>query len=130
MLPCLILLNYLFRHLHFKTLILPTRINGGSWKKPVSSSIYDSPYCSYFYAGARFDNKCFTLVICDGRDSILPKKLFGYVHPKYKTPILNILFASIVSLLAIFISVNDAIRFVNFGALNAFFFVNLCVISL
>ncbi|WP_163538708.1 APC family permease [Gracilibacillus sp. YIM 98692] len=65
-----------------------------------------------------------------GRDSILPKKFFGYVHPKFKTPSLNILVASVISLLAIFITVDDAIRFVNFGALSAFFFVNLCVIRL
>ncbi|MFC7062433.1 APC family permease [Halobacillus seohaensis] len=65
-----------------------------------------------------------------GRDSILPKKLFGYVHPKLKTPVPNIIIASIISLLAIFISIDNAIRFVNFGALSAFFFVNLCVISL
>ncbi|MGI8313800.1 APC family permease [Halobacillus mangrovi] len=65
-----------------------------------------------------------------GRDSILPKKWFGFVHPTFKTPVINIVIASIISLLAIFISIDDAIRFVNFGALSAFFFVNICVISL
>ncbi|WP_082235478.1 APC family permease [Halobacillus massiliensis] len=65
-----------------------------------------------------------------GRDSILPKKIFGYVHPKFKTPAINIIIASVISLLAIFINIDDAIRFVNFGALSAFFFVNVCVISL
>ncbi|RSL34040.1 amino acid permease [Salibacterium salarium] len=65
-----------------------------------------------------------------GRDAALPKKVFGYVHPKYRTPVLNIFLASVISLVAIFITVDDAIRFVNFGALSAFFFVNLCVISL
>lgn len=65
-----------------------------------------------------------------GRDSILPKKLFGYVHPTFKTPVINIMIASIISSLAIFVNIDDAIRFVNFGALGAFFFVNLCVISL
>ncbi|WP_157800938.1 APC family permease [Bacillus solitudinis] len=65
-----------------------------------------------------------------GRDSILPIKFFGYIHPKYKTPVLNIAFSSIISLLAIFITIDAALRFVNFGALTAFFFVNLCVITL
>ncbi|MCA1020583.1 APC family permease [Halobacillus litoralis] len=65
-----------------------------------------------------------------GRDSILPKKWFGSLHPNFKTPVLNIIVASVVSLLAIFISIDDALRFVNFGALSAFFFVNVCVIRL
>ncbi|ARI75667.1 APC family permease [Halobacillus mangrovi] len=65
-----------------------------------------------------------------GRDSILPNKWFGFVHPTLKTPVINIVIASIISLLAIFISIDDAIRFVNFGALSAFFFVNICVITL
>ncbi|MFD1334645.1 APC family permease [Oceanobacillus iheyensis] len=65
-----------------------------------------------------------------GRDSILPKKWFGFIHPTFKTPVINIIIASIISLLAIFISIDDAIRFVNFGALSAFFFVNICVITL
>lgn len=65
-----------------------------------------------------------------GRDSMLPKKFFGYIHPKYKTPVLNILFSSVITLSAIFISIDAALRFVNFGALTAFFFVNLCVITL
>ena len=65
-----------------------------------------------------------------GRDSILPKKWFGFLHPTFKTPVINIVIASIISLLAIFISIDEAIRFVNFGALSAFFFVNVCVITL
>ncbi|MFC0559549.1 APC family permease [Halalkalibacter alkalisediminis] len=65
-----------------------------------------------------------------GRDSILPSRFFGYIHPKFKTPVLNIVFTSIVSLLAIVITIDAALRFVNFGALTAFFFVNLCVITL
>ncbi|WP_332628434.1 APC family permease [Halalkalibacter flavus] len=70
------------------------------------------------------------LLFVMGRDSILPNKFFGYVHPKYKTPVLNILFSSVVALLSIFITIDAALRFVNFGALTAFFFVNLCVITL
>ncbi|WP_156324008.1 APC family permease [Bacillus sp. JCM 19034] len=65
-----------------------------------------------------------------GRDSTLPKKFFGYLHPKFKTPVLNILFSSVITLSAIFISIDAALRFVNFGALTAFFFVNLCVITM
>lgn len=64
-----------------------------------------------------------------GRDSILPKKLFGYIHPKFQTPSINILVVSGVSFLALTVSLETAVKFVNFGALSAFIFVNLSVIA-
>jgi putrescine importer len=63
-----------------------------------------------------------------GRESILPKKLFTTIHPKYKTPVANIVFVSIISLSAVFINLDSAVLFVSFGALTAFTFVNLSVI--
>lgn len=63
-----------------------------------------------------------------GRTSLLPKKTFGYLHPKFRTPVFNIILASVISLSALFISLETAIKFVNFGALTAFLFVNLAVI--
>jgi len=63
-----------------------------------------------------------------GRESILPKKLFTTIHPKYKTPVSNILFVSVISLSAVFINLDSAVLFVSFGALTAFTFVNLSVI--
>ena len=64
-----------------------------------------------------------------GRESILPKKLFTTLHPKYKTPASNILFVAVISLSAVFINLNTAVMFVSFGALTAFTFVNLSVIA-
>lgn len=64
-----------------------------------------------------------------GRESILPKKLFTSLHPKYKTPVANILFVAAVSLSAVFINLDTAVMFVSFGALTAFTFVNLSVIA-
>lgn len=64
-----------------------------------------------------------------GRESILPNKFFTALHPKYKTPVANILFIALFSLLAIFIPLDAAVMFVSFGALTAFTFVNLSVIS-
>ncbi|ULT59036.1 APC family permease [Neobacillus drentensis] len=63
-----------------------------------------------------------------GRESILPKKLFTTIHPKYKTPVSNILFVSVISLSAVFINLDSAVLFVSFGALTAFTFVNHSVI--
>ncbi|MDU0202684.1 MULTISPECIES: APC family permease [Paenibacillus] len=64
-----------------------------------------------------------------GRDSILPKRVFAFLHPKFNTPVINIVIVSCVSLLALVISLDNAVKFVNFGALTAFFFVNISVIA-
>ena len=64
-----------------------------------------------------------------GRESVLPKKLFTTLHPKYKTPVANILFIATISLSAVFINLDTAVMFVSFGALTAFIFVNLSVIA-
>lgn len=64
-----------------------------------------------------------------GRDSILPKNFFGAIHPKYRTPANNIVLVSFISLLALVISLDMAVKFVSFGALTAFAFVNVSVIA-
>lgn len=67
------------------------------------------------------------LLFVMGRTSLLPKT-FASIHPKFRTPVFNIVLASVISLSALFISLETAIKFVNFGALTAFLFVNLSVI--
>lgn len=64
-----------------------------------------------------------------GRDNILPRKFFGYVHPTLRTPVYNVILVGIVSLSAIFFSLEMAVSFISFGALIAFTFVNLSVIA-
>jgi amino acid transporter len=64
-----------------------------------------------------------------GRDGVLPKKFFGYVHPKYKTPFFDIILIGALGLLAIFVDLFSLASVINFGALAAFMMVNLSVIS-
>ncbi|MDR6555588.1 APC family permease [Paenibacillus qinlingensis] len=64
-----------------------------------------------------------------GRDNVLPKRVFAFLHPKLGTPVINIVIVSVVSLLALVISLDNAVKFVNFGALTAFLFVNVSVIA-
>ncbi|WP_041580454.1 amino acid permease [Bacillus sp. 1NLA3E] len=64
-----------------------------------------------------------------GREGIISKKLFTSLHPKYKTPVANILFIAVISMSAVFINLDTAVMFVSFGALTAFTFVNLSVIA-
>ncbi|WP_257350661.1 APC family permease [Pseudalkalibacillus decolorationis] len=68
------------------------------------------------------------LLYAMGRDSVLPSKIFGKLHSKYKTPVFNILFIGLVCLGAFFIDLGIGFSLVNFGALFAFTFVNLSVI--
>ncbi|MET3289243.1 UNVERIFIED_CONTAM: putrescine importer [Brevibacillus sp. OAP136] len=64
-----------------------------------------------------------------GRDNVLPKKLFGQLHPRWRTPVFNVVFVGVVCLTAMFFTLETASAFVNFGALIAFTFVNLSVIA-
>lgn len=70
------------------------------------------------------------LLFAMGRDSVLPKKVFGYLHPRFHTPVINILAIGVVGLIGIANSVSNAVSFINFGAFTAFTFVNFCVIAM
>ena len=56
-------------------------------------------------------------------------RLFGYVHPTFRTPAYAIVFVGLVSLLAISFNLDFIASLINFGALIAFTFVNLTVIA-
>ncbi|PHI30359.1 APC family permease [Budvicia aquatica] len=62
-----------------------------------------------------------------GRDNVFPEKIFGYIHPRWKTPVTNILLVGVVALTAIVLDLESAISLINFGALVAFSFVNISV---
>ncbi|ERH62588.1 putrescine/spermidine ABC transporter [Pantoea dispersa EGD-AAK13] len=64
-----------------------------------------------------------------GRDGVFPQRFFGFVHPKFRTPSLNVLLVGAVALLAINFDLVTATALINFGALVAFTFVNLSVIA-
>ncbi|MDR2931122.1 MAG: APC family permease [Propionibacteriaceae bacterium] len=63
-----------------------------------------------------------------GRDGVLPSFL-GRVHDKFKTPIVAILFIAAVGIISLFIDLMSVSSIINFGAIIAFFFVNLSVIA-
>ncbi|MBM7646265.1 putrescine importer [Scopulibacillus daqui] len=68
------------------------------------------------------------LLYAMGRDGVLTKKLFSYVHPRFKTPIFNVIILGILALAALFLNLATATSLINFGAYTAFSFVNLSVI--
>ena len=64
-----------------------------------------------------------------GRDGVINKKIFGHISPKNFTPSYNIMIVGTVALCAGFMSLDTVISLISFGALTAFTFVNLSVIS-
>ncbi len=64
-----------------------------------------------------------------GRDGILPRQFFGYVSPRFSTPVYAIVLVSLVSLLALVIDLTTLASIISFGALVAFSAVNLSVIK-
>ena len=64
-----------------------------------------------------------------GRDGVINKKIFGHISPKNFTPSYNIIIVGIVALTAGFMDLDIVISMISFGALTAFTFVNLSVIS-
>jgi amino acid transporter len=63
-----------------------------------------------------------------GRDGVFPTRFFGYVHPKWHTPVFNVLLVGVIALSAGSFDLVTATALINFGALVAFTFVNLSVI--
>ncbi len=68
------------------------------------------------------------LLYAMGRDGILFKKAFSYIHPRMKTPVFNLILTAILAASGLFISLYTATSLINFGAFTSFAFVNLSVI--
>ncbi len=64
-----------------------------------------------------------------GRDEILPRRIFGFLHARYQTPTYSILIMGVISLSALFLSLSTAASLLNFGALLGFTMVNLSVVA-
>ena len=69
------------------------------------------------------------LMFVMGRDGVINKKIFGHISPKSFTPSYNIMIVGAVALTAGFMDLDIVISMISFGALTAFTFVNLSVIS-
>ncbi|MEW1960542.1 APC family permease [Kineococcus sp. NPDC059986] len=67
------------------------------------------------------------IIFAMGRDGILPR-IFGRLHARFGTPWVAAVAVSIVSLLALVLTLNVAATLISFGALSAFSMVNLSVV--
>ncbi|MFT4233210.1 MAG: APC family permease [Leucobacter sp.] len=69
------------------------------------------------------------MLLVMGRNSVLPKRFFGYINPRTHTPAFNIVLTGAICLLATAFTLEMIAAFINYGALIAFTFVNLSVIA-
>lgn len=83
-----------------------------------------------FASGLTAQASAARLLFAMGRDAVLPKNLFGAIHPRYQTPVINLAIIAIIGLLALVMDVSTSTSFINFGAFVTFTFVNLSVIGL
>lgn len=67
------------------------------------------------------------LLFIMGRDGVLPKRIFGALNGRTKTPVYCILITGCMSALGLHLNLSTATSFINFGAFLGFTAVNLCV---
>ncbi|GAB3003787.1 APC family permease [Amycolatopsis acidiphila] len=82
-----------------------------------------------FASGLTIQASTSRLLYVMGRDGVLPRRFFGHLHRKLRTPVPNLLLIGAAALLALNLSVETATSFINFGAFLGFMLVNLCVIA-
>jgi amino acid transporter len=82
-----------------------------------------------FAAGLAIQATSSRLLYAMGRDGVLPRRIFGYLQPRFRTPVFGIALIGIVGLAALFLDVTTSTSFINFGAFSAFTLVNLSVIA-
>lgn len=70
------------------------------------------------------------LLFVMGRDGVFPKRIFGHLNEKFRTPTFNLVFIAMVGLAGQFLSMGDATSLINFGAFLAFTIANVCVFVL
>jgi putrescine importer len=82
-----------------------------------------------FAAGLAIQATSSRLLYAMGRDGVLPRRILGYIQPRFRTPVFGIALIGIVGLAALFLDVTTSTSFINFGAFSAFTLVNLSLIG-
>jgi putrescine importer len=94
------------------------------------ASFFTAAYIAGCFASAMASQASVSRILyAMGRDGVLPRRVFGQLSARFRTPVLAILVVGAVSFVALFISLTLAAAMISFGALVAFSFVNLSVIK-
>ncbi|MGP4020068.1 APC family permease [Saccharopolyspora sp. 5N708] len=83
-----------------------------------------------FASGLAAQASAARLLFAMGRDGVLPRKVFGYLHARFGTPVFNIVLTGVIGLIALMLDVSTSTSFINFGAFVAFTAVNVSVLAL
>jgi amino acid transporter len=81
-----------------------------------------------FASGLAAQASAARLLYAMGRDGALPRRVFGEVSRRFRSPVANIVIIGLVGLAALFLDVATSTSFINFGAFTAFTMVNVSVI--
>ena len=85
---------------------------------------------STFTAGIAGQSSAARLMFGMGRDEVIPRKFFTYLHPRFKTPILNIFIMAAIGIFgSVTLSLDLVCQLMNFGGLFGFMCVNLSVVA-
>lgn len=125
---------------YFVTLVSPggTFANADNLASDIAKTIGGSAFSAFFLAGliiGQFTSGLAAqaavsrLLYAMGRDSVLPRPVFGWISKRFHTPVINICIAGAIGLAAIFLDVATSTSFINFGAFTAFTLVNLSVVG-
>lgn len=117
--------GFSFKHADSAALEIALLIGGNLFKSVFITAVI----IGNFSSGVASTTSASRVLYAMGRDSALPKRIFGHIHPNFKTPSRGILVIGAVSLIAIFLTLEQVIKFINFGGLIAFTSVNLSVIA-
>jgi amino acid transporter len=82
-----------------------------------------------FTSGLAAQASASRLLFAMGRDGVLPKKAFGVIATRFKTPVFNIIAIGVVGLIALFLDIATSTSFILFGAFLAFTMVNIAVVA-
>lgn len=102
------------------------QLAGGRWLEVVFLVAYISGCVAAALASQASVSR---ILFAMGRDGVLPRRLFGAVSRRFRTPIGAVLVVGVVSLAALFADLNTVASLISFGALAAFSLVNLAVIK-
>jgi amino acid transporter len=81
-----------------------------------------------FSSGLAAQASASRLLFAMGRDGVLPRRVFGEISKRFRSPVFSIVIIGVVGLIAMFLDVATSTSFINFGAFVAFTMVNVSVI--
>jgi putrescine importer len=105
------------------------QIGHGVGGHAMSAVLTAAGFCCTLASGLASHASVSRMLLVMGRNSVLPRKVFGYINKRTHTPTFNIILVGAICLLAAAFTLELIASVINFGALIAFTFVNLSVIA-